>query len=426
MLRKPLTAIWLGLVAASVVFTEAEARRLCERHPGFHRTNEWCWEDDDGARIEFLPPPLTLPPPPAPPPNVTLLDGQYWANDGYDFNSSDGHDLSVHWSPGKRSGQWPHVHAAEREHFWAPDDGYDFNSRGSDIDFRVSWTPGARHSRFEHIHASNVTGWWTADEGFRFYNPNDLSVEPIPNYWEAANLRSEIKNLDYDLDRQAKAMQSTLDQVRARSHGIWDAERALNQWARSGRLYADQAKEIALDAWWDVTKSSWEFLAPLWAHRIGDKQLQRITKTIDQYARKRGIKVRKIEPQNTKFLKDMYGAFKDEYHVAKNARDASKYWNEGEYHLAVGSLFEAANTMFPSSESELIGISIKDGEIWISDIEAYLTASQARKHVYQLSKLQGSDLEALKSLSKTWEHQVEENRELIEERNGLVKRLNAL
>lgn len=433
---------WFMLIICTTAFgafptRESFAHQHCESHPGFHRTTRYCWDDGD-----FLPPitidpaqPLSTPPKPAipeVPPHVTLRDGKYEADDGYTFNNANEDDLTVRWTPGRYHTLWPHVFAGKREGQWDKDEGYVWESPNSESNFEVKWHPGAKHSQYPNIHASFREGYWTADEGYQFVHSDDFAVEPIPNYWEKENLRANIQQATTDIADQDQAIQTTLRRIKYLSHGIWDAERTLDHWLLMSEQAKAQARAVALDALWDVTQDSFTYIVKPWAvKQIPPADLVRITTAIDQFTRKNGKPYRKIELHSRRFLKDAYErikGIKEKYEFGKKIKETNNHWEEQDYYLAVGSLIEAGTIAFevPKPYSDLITISVKDGEIWIATIYAYWNSHDARRIIDKMSELQSDELEEIKTLSKTYEIQIQDKREMTREREDLIERFNSL
>jgi hypothetical protein len=238
--------------------------------------------------------------------------------------------------------------------------------------------------------------------------------------WKASNrakIRQQIADFDHAIVKMDTSLAEIGQQMRARNRDIWNAERSINEWIRAGEKAREETREIARDLFMDLSKGGMKETAGWAVKRIPPDKLDRIKKKIDEYTRKGRAPFRKIEPYNPLFLAKAY-------ETIKHLREARIYYDEKEYDQAVGAVLEAANTAFPTKYSELITISYKGGRLWIANFYAFTNYSAARQAADQMSAVQGADLEAIKSLSKTYELRMNDKQRLMKERRALAEELH--
>ena len=97
-------------------------------------------------------------------PHVHSTGTNTWApDDGYVWiNPSDNNDMSVRWSPGKTSVEYPHLLESDNEGRWLPADGYNWTAMPPSKSTPVRWTPGERSSSNADLVASSTEGRWVS------------------------------------------------------------------------------------------------------------------------------------------------------------------------------------------------------------------------------------------------------------------------
>jgi len=103
---------------------------------------------------------------------------------GYALVSPGSHNLSVNWTPGLASTEWPNIVASEFQNRWLPADGYIWviNPPVSG-DLRVRWDPGRASTKYPHLVAATTEGHWRPESGYVWVvDPpvsHDLRVESV-------------------------------------------------------------------------------------------------------------------------------------------------------------------------------------------------------------------------------------------------------
>lgn len=117
------------------------------------------------------------------PPHVEKdAHGQLRPEDGYEW-SNDNH-MSVRWTPGKASLEYPHIFTSSTEGGWQPEDGYGWAEPMNIKNKSVRWVPGTASNRYPNVVAAAVEGQWQPADGYVWVlNPprlEDMRVKPVP------------------------------------------------------------------------------------------------------------------------------------------------------------------------------------------------------------------------------------------------------
>jgi len=113
----------------------------------------------------------------------------YEADPGYTFVDPNAFFLKTKWTPGIAHPTIQHIVSTQDEGQWIPQSGYDWDDNkvnqpytelaSSDLK-TVHWLPGEKHHDYPHISAYSKEGLWTPDAGYAFVSKEGLEVQ-----WES-------------------------------------------------------------------------------------------------------------------------------------------------------------------------------------------------------------------------------------------------
>ena len=205
----------------------------------------------------------------------------------------------------------------------------------------------------------------------------------------------------------------TINNIADRAHGVRDAADALDR-------YADESEHLRNEAIARIWHETFDlavdkFLHLPWGEKgLPPERLSMVQGAIEQYARKHSAAFARIELENPRFLKyavEVLSKAHKGYRGMRDADEASKKEDEGEYLQALAALVQAAVAIVPEGLETLQAPTIlaaKNVEIWSDNVRAAWIVVDANRQ----STIQDADLKAIIEQSRWLHHLMKEKDDL--------------